>query len=78
VERRLFDRGCSVAVVERPSAETLGALEQAGVLVLLVSDKAPDWSLPADDAEAAIFVITTLEETEILLRKELLTGGEGI
>jgi sulfate adenylyltransferase large subunit len=78
VERRLFDRGCSVAVVERPSAETLAALEHAGVLVLLVSDKAPDWSLPADDAEAAIFVVTTLEETEILLRKESLTGGEGI
>jgi sulfate adenylyltransferase subunit 1 len=78
VERRLFDRGCSVAVVERASAETLAALEHAGVLVLLVSDKAPDWSLPADDAEAAIFVVTILEETEILLRKESLTGGEGI
>ncbi len=78
VERRLFDRGCSVAVVERPSAETLAALEHAGVLVLLVSDKAPDWSLPADDAEAAIFVASTLEKTEILLRKESLTGGEGI
>jgi sulfate adenylyltransferase large subunit len=78
VERKLFDRGCSVAVVERPSTETLAALEHAGLLVLLVSDKAPDWSLPADDAEAAIFVITTMEETEILLRKELLTGGEGI
>jgi sulfate adenylyltransferase subunit 1 len=78
VERRLFDRGCSVAVVERASAETLAVLEHAGVLVLLVSDKASDWSLPADDAEAATFVVTTLEETEILLRKESLTGGEGI
>jgi len=78
VERRLFDRGCAVAVVERASAETLGALEHAGLLVLLVSDKAPDWNLPADDAEAANFVITTLEDTEILLRKESLTGGEGI
>jgi sulfate adenylyltransferase subunit 1 len=78
VERRLFDRGCSVAVVERASAETLAALEHAGVLLLLVSDKAPDWSLPADDAEAAIFVVATLEETEILLRKESLIGGEGI
>jgi sulfate adenylyltransferase subunit 1 len=78
IERRLFDRGCSVTVVERASAETLAALEQAGMLVLLVSDKSPDWSLPADDAEAAIFVVTTLEATEILLRKESLTGGEGI
>jgi sulfate adenylyltransferase subunit 1 len=78
VERRLFDRGCSVAVVERASTETLAALEHAGLLVLLVSDKAPDWSLPQDDAEAAIFVVATLEETELLLRKESLTGGEGI
>jgi sulfate adenylyltransferase subunit 1 len=78
VERRLFDRGCNVTVVERASAETLGTLEHAGLLVLLVSDKAPDWNLPADDAEAANFVISTLEETEILLRKESLTGGEGI
>jgi len=78
VERRLFDRGCSVAVVERASAETLAALEHAGVLALLVSEKAPDWTLPADDAEAAIFVVRTLEGTEILLRKESLTGGEGI
>jgi hypothetical protein len=78
VERKLFDRGCSVAVVERASAETLAALEHAGVLVLLVSDKAPDWSLPVDDTEASSFVVATMEETEILLRKESLTGGEGI
>jgi sulfate adenylyltransferase subunit 1 len=78
VERRLFDRGCAVVVVERASTETLEALEHAGVLVLLVSDKAPDWNLPADDTEAASFVVSTLEGTEILLRKESLTGGEGI
>jgi sulfate adenylyltransferase large subunit len=78
VERRLFDRGCAVTVVERASVETLAALEQAGLLVLLVSEKAPDWELPAADVEAANFVIATLEETEILLGKESLTGGEGI
>jgi sulfate adenylyltransferase subunit 1 len=78
VERKLFDRGCAVAVVERASAETLAALEHAGVLVLLVSDKAPDWSLPVDDTEASSFVVATMEESEILLRKESLTGGEGI
>jgi sulfate adenylyltransferase subunit 1 len=78
VERKLFDRGCLVTVVGHASADTLGALEHAGMLVLLVSEKAADWNLPSDDAEAAEFVITTLEDTEILLRKESLTGGEGI
>ncbi|MGA2882345.1 MAG: sulfate adenylyltransferase subunit CysN [Bryobacteraceae bacterium] len=78
LERRLFDRGCAVTVVEHAPAETLVALEHAGLLVLLVSSKRPDWDLPRDDSEAADFVIASLEETEILLRNESLTGGEGI
>jgi sulfate adenylyltransferase subunit 1 len=78
LERKLFDRGCAVTVMERVSDETLAALEDAGLLVLLVSGNAPEWDLPADDAEAADFVIATLEGTEVLLRHELLTGGEGI
>jgi sulfate adenylyltransferase subunit 1 len=78
VERRLFDRGCAVTVVEQAPAETLEALEQAGLLVLLVSGQTADWDLPRDDSQAADFVIATLEEAEILLRHESLTGGEGI
>jgi sulfate adenylyltransferase subunit 1 len=78
LERKLFDRGCAVTVIEHSSAETLAALEQAGLLVLLVSSKAPDWNLPKDDSEAADFVIGSLEGAEILLRNESLTGGEGI
>jgi sulfate adenylyltransferase subunit 1 len=78
LERKLFDRGCAVTVIEHASAETLAALEHAGLLVLLVSGKPANWSLPADDSEAADFVIASLEETEILLRNESLTGGEGI
>jgi sulfate adenylyltransferase large subunit len=78
LERKLFDRGCAVTVIEHASAETLVALEQAGLLVLLVSSKAPDWDLPKDDSEAADFVIASLEATEILLKNESLTGGEGI
>ncbi len=78
LERKLFDRGCSVAMIEHASAETLAALEQAGLLVLLVSNKASNWDLPRDDSEAADFVIASLEEAEILLRNESLTGGEGI
>ncbi|MBV9768768.1 MAG: sulfate adenylyltransferase subunit CysN [Bryobacterales bacterium] len=84
LERRLFDRGCAVTVIEHASPETpvaretLTTLEQAGLLVLLVSSKSPDWNLPAGDSQAADFVVATLEQTEILLRNESLTGGEGI
>ncbi len=78
LERKLFDRGCAVTVIEHAAPETLAALEQAGLLVLLVSKKAAEWDLPEEDSEAADFVIASLEETEILLRNESLTGGEGI
>jgi hypothetical protein len=67
-----------VTVIEHASAEALAALEQAGLLVLLVSKKPAEWDLPQDDSEAADRVIASLEETEVLLRKESLTGGEGI
>jgi sulfate adenylyltransferase subunit 1 len=78
LERKLFDRGCVVTVIEHAAPQTLEAMEQAGLLVLLVSSKAADWDLPRDDSEAADRVIASLEETEILLRNESLTGGEGI
>jgi hypothetical protein len=67
-----------VTVIEHASPQTLEAMEQAGLLVLLVSSKAADWDLPRDDSEAADRVIASLEEVEILLRNESLTGGEGI
>jgi len=78
LERKLFERGCVATVIDHASSETLAALEQAGLLVLLVSSKSPDWDLPRDDSGAADFVIAALEETQILLRNESLTGGEGI
>jgi hypothetical protein len=78
LERRLFDRGCSVTVMEHATPETLAALEHAGLLVLLVSGQFPDWDLPKNDSEAIDFVIASLEVTGILLRNESLTGGEGI
>jgi sulfate adenylyltransferase large subunit len=77
LERKLFDRGCAVTVIEHASEEALSALEQAGLLVLLVSGT-PEWELPFDDTEAAKFVIAALEGRETLLRHESLTGGEGI
>jgi hypothetical protein len=78
LERNLFDRGCAVTVIEHAPPETLAALEQAGLLVLLVSSKKPNWDLPRDDSEAADFVVASLEASEILLGTESLTGGEGI
>jgi hypothetical protein len=77
LERRLFDRGCIVTVVDRAADETLEALEKAGLLVLLISDAASDWELP-DDAKAVGFIVNRLEETGVLLSEEALTGGEGI
>ncbi|HYL34883.1 MAG TPA: sulfate adenylyltransferase subunit CysN [Bryobacteraceae bacterium] len=78
LERRLFDRGCAVAVVERAADETLDALEKAGLLVVLVSDREPDWDLPADDVKAAALIVAKLEADGVLLPEESLTGGEGI
>jgi len=78
VERKLFDRGCAVAVVEHASSQVAEALEHAGLLVLLVSSQPPNWDLPEDDDLAADFVIATMEDTGILPRQESLTGGEGI
>jgi sulfate adenylyltransferase large subunit len=78
LERKLFDRGCVATVIENASPETLAALEQAGLLVLLVSNKKAKWDLPENDSEAVGFVMSALEESESLLRNESLTGGEGI
>jgi hypothetical protein len=46
--------------------------------MLLVSDQASDWDLPADDERAADQVIARLEESGVLLPDESLTEGEGI
>ncbi len=78
LERKLFDRGCAVSIAHRAADETLDALEKAGLLVLLVSDGAPEIDLPEDDVAAANLLVTRLEETGVLLPEEALTGGEGI
>jgi sulfate adenylyltransferase subunit 1 len=83
LERKLFDRGCAVTILERTAATSiddalLAALQKAGLLVLLVSDRAPDWELPQDNAQAAQRIEAMLEETGVLLPEESLTGGEGI
>ncbi len=74
LERRLFERGCAVAIADNSFLDP----SPAGLLVLLVSDQPPDWGLAAEDHEAADQVIARLEETGVLLPRELLTEGEGI
>jgi sulfate adenylyltransferase large subunit len=78
LERRLFDRGCSVAVLEQEDESAARALENAGMLVLIASDHAADRHLPVDDHQAVEELIRNLEQSGILLPNELLTGGEGI
>jgi len=74
LERRLFDRGCAVTIADDTGTD----ISDSGLLVLLVSGKAPDWDLPQDDAAAADQIIATLEDAGVLLPAERLTGGEGI
>jgi sulfate adenylyltransferase subunit 1 len=83
LERRLFDRGCAVTIVERAAGTSiddalLEPLQKAGLLVLLVSDRPADWELPPDNARAAQWIEAMLEEIGVLLPEESLTGGEGI
>jgi sulfate adenylyltransferase large subunit len=78
LERRLFDRGCAVSVLEHGDELAARALQDAGMLVLVASDHPADRHLPADDHQAAGEMIRTLEQSGILLPNELLTGGEGI
>ena len=77
LERRLFDRGCAVAVLERDEQASARALEEAGLLVVLAAGE-PQLSFPANDSEAAGEIIRSLEENGVLLSEESLVEGEGI
>jgi sulfate adenylyltransferase large subunit len=72
LERKLFDRGCAVIIANNTDVDS----DATGLLVLLLSNEAPD--LPADDAQAANEIIRKLEESGVLLPDESLTEGEGI
>ena len=58
LERRLFDRGCAVAIVRDPGAEAVRALEAAGLIAIVVDDSEP--MLPHDDERAADAVMARL------------------
>ncbi len=72
LERKLFDRGCSVVITDKKGVDACAT----GLLVLLLSDEASD--LPADDTLAADEVVRRLEQSGVLLPNESLTEGEGI
>jgi sulfate adenylyltransferase subunit 1 len=74
LERKLFDRGCAVIIGNDTGVDA----SATGLLVLIVSDQACDWDLPAEDERAADEVIRKLEESGVLLPDESLTEGEGI
>jgi sulfate adenylyltransferase subunit 1 (EFTu-like GTPase family) len=64
LERLLFEHGCAVTVVREPSEEVLAALRDAGLMALVMDDRAG-----ADDIE---------EIWARLFGSEGVTGGEGI
>ena len=73
IERKLFDRGCLVAIAENEDAAQ--ALEAAGAIALMAIE--PEIALSPDDREATAQVIRLLEEDGVLLAGDV-TGGEGI
>ena len=73
VERKLFDRGCLVAIVDNEEAARV--LEGAGLIALLIGD--PEIALPASDADAVAHVMELLEQDGVLLAGDV-AGGEGI
>jgi sulfate adenylyltransferase subunit 1 len=78
LERRLFERGCAVAIRKDGDEIAARALEEAGLIVLLLAAGAYAEALPDDDAEAARRIFGKLEESGILLHEESLLEGEGI
>jgi sulfate adenylyltransferase subunit 1 len=68
LERALFDRGCSVAIVGSRSAAT--ALQAAGMIAILVTPSARRRDIPT--------MLQDLEQRAILISRDTLTDGEGI
>ncbi len=77
LERRLFDRGAAVAVVEQWSPAVKRALEAAGVIAIVVSRRKPVIALPADDEAAADTLVRWLEDQHKVQSEEVV-DGEGI
>ncbi|MGA2725029.1 MAG: sulfate adenylyltransferase subunit CysN [Bryobacteraceae bacterium] len=72
LERALFDRGCSAAVVGGQSAAS--ALEGAGMLAILVTG-CPPGPAPPRDVPA---ILRQLEERGVLVSRDSVSAGGGI
>lgn len=72
IERRLFDRGCSVAIAH--SQEAARVLEAAGLIAIL--NAGHEVSLSTDEEEAATHVIGLLERDGVLLADNAAKGDE--
>ncbi|MGH9665955.1 MAG: elongation factor 1-alpha C-terminal domain-related protein, partial [Bryobacteraceae bacterium] len=79
LERKLFERGCAVVVLEHWNPETIKSLERAGILALVLAPRLIDEEpLPGDDVEAADEIARRLETQGILRPMDAMTGGGGI
>jgi sulfate adenylyltransferase large subunit len=74
LERRLFDRGANVAVLDQP----FPAAEAAGLLVVIAGNHEPSLPLSVDDETAVDEIVSWLERTNVLLTEHNLADGEGI
>jgi hypothetical protein len=72
MERRLFDRGCSVVIAD--SKDTACVLQSAGLIAIL--NTGPEISLPADEQEATAHLIGLLERDGVLLTGNIPEGEE--
>jgi sulfate adenylyltransferase large subunit len=73
LERRIFDRGGVVAVLDTASIDVLEVLSQAGLVAILVQEPSPV-ELPADDSAA----IDILLDQIFTAHDDVAAGGEGI
>ncbi|MEO7142547.1 MAG: sulfate adenylyltransferase subunit CysN [Bryobacteraceae bacterium] len=79
LERKLFERGCAVVVLDHWHEETVKSLERAGMLTLVLAPRLIDEDpLPGDDIEAADEIAQRLELAGILRPMDAMTGGGGI
>jgi len=92
LERRLFDRGSTVLVLEKWSESWRGALKNAGLLVIVADGNSADFflqtfdgdiarelnDLPDDDQQAVEIIYRLLERLQILLGTQSWSESAGI
>jgi sulfate adenylyltransferase large subunit len=92
LERRLFDRGSTVLVLEKWSESWRGALKNAGLLVIVADGNSADFflqtfdgdiarelnDLPDDDQQAVETIYRLLERMQILLGTQSWSESAGI